>query len=146
MFAIRLISLWLVLLTILPASGSEVPSWSVRNAAEKLLDKHALRLPAGDWFLGRKDGSLVQYEKPTLSFKQAGGGWQAELLTVRWRERKDGKWTAWKDARPEYSSWRMARIVISTPATGGADASITESAGNIESYIRPAESTVTQMR
>jgi hypothetical protein len=112
----------------------------------KLIDKHALRLPAGDWFLARKNGSLVQYEKPSLSFKRAGAGWQAELLTVRWRERKDGKWTAWKDARPTYSSWRMATIGISTPATGGANASVTESAGGIETYTRPMESTVTQMR
>ncbi len=141
-----LVAVFALVLCLPGSAAEEIPGWNVRDAAEKLLDKHALRLPAADWFLKKRDGNLVHYDKPTLSFKKAGGNWEAEVLTVRWRERKDGKWGAWVDARPKYSNWRMARIAISAPSTGGAVASFKEAKESLEGFTPPNESTVNQVR
>ncbi len=128
------------------AMAADAPAWNIRNAAEKLLDRHALRLPAGDWFLLKRDGSYIQYQKPTISFKKTGETWQAEVLTERWRERKNGQWGAWVEARPKYSNWRMARVAVSAPTSGGAVASFTEASESLESFTAPTESSVTQIR
>jgi hypothetical protein len=146
MLSSRSFAAYVLLACLSPAALADAPSWSVRDAAEKLLDKHVLRLPASDWFLKKRDGNLVQYEMPKLSFKKAGGNWQAEVLTVRWRERKEGKWGVWVDARPKHSSWRMARIEISAPAVGGTAAAFTEASESLEGFTAPNESYVNQVR
>lgn len=123
----------------------DVP-WNVRDAAEKLVDKHALRMPVGDWFLTRKGGNLVEYFKPRLSFQRVAGGWEAELLTAKYRERVGGKWDKWKSPDAQYGSWTMAKISITTPATGGAFAKFTNAGVSLEGYTAPRQSYVTLLQ
>ncbi len=134
------------LISISTAFAKDEPGWNVRNAAEKLIDKHALRLPVGDWFLRRRDGEIVQYYKPSITFTRAGAGWEAQVLTARWRKRTAGTWGAWVDAQPKYSIWRMATIGLDAPATGGAKASFTNANETLEGFTPPNESTVSQLR
>lgn len=125
------------------------PAWNVRDAAEKLLDKHALRLPTDDWFLQRTDGVLLQYFRPTMVFSGRGALWNAEVRTAKWRMRENGAWGQWtiapgKPGRP--GSLRLVVIEVSTPATGGASARFTGETGWFLPFRAPGHSWVTQVR
>ena len=122
------------------------PAWNVRDAAEKLLDKHALRQPVDDWFLERKDGSLVQYFKPSIIYSGGGSFWHAEVRTAKWRERKNGAWGPWATAPSKPGYFQTASIEISTPSTGGASARFNDVKGWFLPFRAPGQSRVTHVR
>ncbi|MEK7950403.1 hypothetical protein [Luteolibacter soli] len=127
------------------------PSWNIRDATEKLLDKYALRLPVDDWFLERKDGSIVQLFKPSIVYTGGGAYWTAEVRTTKLRERKNGAWGAWSYAPPAPGSnqpgyFQSAVIDITTPSTGGASAKFQASQLWFGTFRAPTQSRVTLVR
>jgi hypothetical protein len=122
------------------------PAWNVRDAVEKLLDKHALRLTVDDWFLQRTDGCLVQYFRPSVIYTGGGAAWTAEVRTAKWRERKDGKWSAWYGPAIGSTFCQPVVIEISTPSTGGAIAKVAKGYEKFSPFRAPGQSWVTHVR
>ncbi len=100
------------------ANAGDRPSWAVVNAADRLIAKHALFLPARDGFVKDANGTLTQYELPTKKYTKHENGWRVEILSRRWRKRQSKGWTEWKDARPQYNTWRIGVIHVAVLASG----------------------------
>jgi len=127
--------------------AAETPGWNLRNAAEKLVDQHALRLPAGDWFLQARDGRLIQWEKPEIRYSHLNAGmWNAQIVSRRWRVYQGGKWSEWTISRTKSNVWSMAEISLTAPSSGGADAAFTSGIENFQGFTAPGASFVSQVR
>jgi hypothetical protein len=121
---------------------ADEPSWAVRDAVDRLLGRYTLMIPGGDWFLLYPNGEIGQYELPAKKYLREGSGWRVEVLTSRSRMFMKGKWGSWKDAGPQYTTWRIATLEVKSPITGGTEASWIEGSGNFERRKAPSESQV----
>jgi hypothetical protein len=122
--------------------AAEEPSWAVRDAANRLLKRHTLMLPSGDWFIQRDGHRLFHYRMPEMKFEKFGDVWRCRITSQRWRYHHLGRWKDWTDARPKFDCWELATLEVKSPATGGSTASFVDGADNFNRGTAPAETVV----
>ncbi len=136
---------WLFLAGGCGSARAEEASWAIRDSANRLLKKHVLMLPAGDWFVQFKDGSVHDYQLPGMQFEKFGEVWRVQIISARFRYHYLGRWKDWDEARPEHDFWRIATLEVRSPATGGSTAYFLEGQGHFDKGLPPSESMVRKL-
>ena len=135
----------ILLLTIVLASvRAEEPSWAVKDAADKLLAKHALQLPASDLYARRDDGSYARYSVPVKTYEKNKGEWIVSYLSEKERICEKRTWGPWRYPEKGAKYWLLAKIRVSANTTGGTTAEFID-IGAFKYAKSPTASEVTQL-